>query len=290
MQHNMEHMNHIAAVAARDVAALEQKEATYQGSWKRRGGVGAWMMIVRKTDRLDGMLAEGGAFGFDIFKAIAAQTEYEHATYPAGREGTDGTVLAEVRDLRRYLLLVEAEMVARGAVHHGPPKVAPLPPPVGVEDTSLHGRAEQLEDGPRKGGRNDAANDPQRPPPPAPFAVQEPAPGAAPYQPAAYSVAKTDLDGVVGGTTPAESRAPWRVVVKGDPEKPESPRWAIVDRLLVQDHDSMAHLQQLRRGLNEVEYRETVAPWFQHFYKWDKSRTEWALQEQYGRWAATGHR
>jgi hypothetical protein len=36
--------------------------------------------------------------------------------------GTDGTVLAEVRDLRRYLLLVEAEMVARGVVEtDGPP-------------------------------------------------------------------------------------------------------------------------------------------------------------------------
>lgn len=30
--------------------------------------------------------------------------------------GTDGTVLAEVRDLRRYLLLVEAEMIARNVV------------------------------------------------------------------------------------------------------------------------------------------------------------------------------
>jgi hypothetical protein len=36
--------------------------------------------------------------------------------------GEDGSVLAEVRDLRRYLLLVEAEMVSRGAVSPGAPK------------------------------------------------------------------------------------------------------------------------------------------------------------------------
>lgn len=39
-------------------------------------------------------------------------------------KGDDGTVLAEIRDLRRYLILVEAEMVARGGVKY-PPLDAP---------------------------------------------------------------------------------------------------------------------------------------------------------------------
>jgi len=30
--------------------------------------------------------------------------------------GEDGTVLAEVRDLRRYLLMAEAEMIEQGAI------------------------------------------------------------------------------------------------------------------------------------------------------------------------------
>ena len=39
----------------------------------------------------------------------------------ADPSGADGTPLAEVRDLRRYLLLVEAEMMARGVVKTAPP-------------------------------------------------------------------------------------------------------------------------------------------------------------------------
>jgi hypothetical protein len=57
-------------------------------------------MVLRKVDRLEVMLKEDN---YDIFRSISNSGD-----------GDDGTVLAEVRDLRRYLLLVEAEMMARG--------------------------------------------------------------------------------------------------------------------------------------------------------------------------------
>ena len=97
---DMKHMDHLEAVAASDVATVRRKEATYQGSWKRRGGVGAFMMMARKWDRIEGLLAEREEETFrawDIFWMIGE-----------GPGGEDGTVLAEVRDLRCYLLLIEA--------------------------------------------------------------------------------------------------------------------------------------------------------------------------------------
>lgn len=102
---DMIHMDYINAVTADDLDELKRKEATYKGSWKKRGGIGAAMMILRKVDRLENMLEERA---YDIFDKI-------------DMSGADGTMLAEIRDLRRYLILVEAELQAR----HGP-KPVPL--------------------------------------------------------------------------------------------------------------------------------------------------------------------
>jgi hypothetical protein len=111
---DMIHMDYIDAVAAEDMRELKRKEQTYRGSWKRRGGVGAFMMLARKWDRLEGIVSALGRFGggdrdahpYDVFKWIEGQRG----------DGSDGMLLAEVRDLRRYLILVEAEMMARGVV------------------------------------------------------------------------------------------------------------------------------------------------------------------------------
>jgi hypothetical protein len=96
-------------VAVNDVIFLQEREKLYGSSWKKRGGVGAFMMLARKWDRLENILKEpvfrpgiGSAGSYDIFQFIHLN--------PAN-------VLDDVRDLRRYLLLVEAEMVHRGHVH-----------------------------------------------------------------------------------------------------------------------------------------------------------------------------
>jgi hypothetical protein len=97
-------MNYLSDLANLDVELLREKERTYKSSWKKRGGVGAFMMLARKWDRLESMLHDNNP-PYDIFAAIAADGS-----------GVDGTVLAEVRDLRRYLLLVESEMAAQGVL------------------------------------------------------------------------------------------------------------------------------------------------------------------------------
>lgn len=147
MDGNMRHMEKLEAVAASDVAVLRRKEATYQGSWKAAGGRSAWFMARRNLDRLlvmmrppgmvdgfsladlDDLIETHGRPGspeFDGDRTLdVSLLRYLRECYVAediflkiedDPSGRDGSVLAVVRDLRRYLLLVEAEMCARGEV------------------------------------------------------------------------------------------------------------------------------------------------------------------------------
>ena len=83
-----------------DYTSLCEAEKTYGNSWKKRGGVGAFMMLARKWDRIENLTQK---YDYDVFRTIE---EYPEAT----------GVIDDIRDLRRYLLLVEAEMVQIGHV------------------------------------------------------------------------------------------------------------------------------------------------------------------------------
>lgn len=90
-------------VAKQDVNGCLRGETEYERSWMKRGGVGAFFTLVRSMDRLDSLCSrqpEGGD-RYDIFL---------HCLQSDGDTG----VLNAVRDLRRYLLLVEAELVRQG--------------------------------------------------------------------------------------------------------------------------------------------------------------------------------
>lgn len=115
-----EYLDKLAEISSDDAKGLVMAQKSYGNSWKSRGGTGAFMMLARKWDRLEnrvsrkltvlgienGSAEEIKATPYDIFEHIAAD------------ERAEG-IIDDVRDLRRYLLLVEAEMVARGfdAVH-----------------------------------------------------------------------------------------------------------------------------------------------------------------------------
>lgn len=70
------------------------KGKVYGDSWKQRGGVGAFMMLARKWDRIENQCAKEG---YDIFKVLALDT------------GVDG-IKDDVKDLCNYLLLVLSEI------------------------------------------------------------------------------------------------------------------------------------------------------------------------------------
>ena len=81
-------------ISAEDWTSLDKAEQDYGDSWRKRGGVGAYMMLARKWDRIENQVVEKG---WDIFKSIEQDIR------------TEG-ILDDIKDLRRYLLLVEAHM------------------------------------------------------------------------------------------------------------------------------------------------------------------------------------
>ena len=85
MRHRLEE---IAMGDAREVAAKNQ---SYGESWCRRGGQQAFAVIWRKADRIEAIL-EQMSNGYDIFEAWSKNP---------------GDVVDDLRDLRRYLLLLE---------------------------------------------------------------------------------------------------------------------------------------------------------------------------------------
>lgn len=106
------YIDFLEQVVAKDVAGLRKAQRNYGDSWKKRGGVGAFMMLARKWDRLEKYLSElperlkdvGRADRYDIFRAAKEDKRAEG-------------VIDDIRDLRRYLTLVEAELLAMGFEH-----------------------------------------------------------------------------------------------------------------------------------------------------------------------------
>ena len=93
----------VKKVAYKDVEGLHTAEQSYGDSWKQRGGVGAFMMLARKWDRLEKQTKK---FKWDIFQA-------------AHEDKRDEGIIDDIRDLRRYLLLVEAEITRMNEHIHG---------------------------------------------------------------------------------------------------------------------------------------------------------------------------
>lgn len=88
-------------IAEQDVEGLVEAEREYGESWCKRGGPGAFMNLGRKWDRLEEMLKKRN---YDILNVILEEIGDGSAV------GQD-KVLDTVRDLRRYLALVEAKVM-----------------------------------------------------------------------------------------------------------------------------------------------------------------------------------
>lgn len=84
-------------IASGDVDELICKGREYGDSWKRRGGIGAFMMLARKWDRIENLLSQPREHHdrYDILQAMIASDS--------------SGVADDVGDLRRYLFLVETE-------------------------------------------------------------------------------------------------------------------------------------------------------------------------------------
>jgi len=98
----MSYQQNLDQVAASDVEGLKKAQKSYGDSWMKRGGVGAFMMLARKWDRLEvAMTKPGEADQYDLFGRTLADPRSEG-------------IIDDIRDLRRYLLLVEAQLIELG--------------------------------------------------------------------------------------------------------------------------------------------------------------------------------
>lgn len=97
---NENHLQHITPIAQEDAAGLLKAHESYGNSWKKRGGVGAYIIMIRKFDRMELTCKK---FGWDIFEAVKQDQRAEG-------------IIDDIRDLRRYLNLIEAELRNRGTV------------------------------------------------------------------------------------------------------------------------------------------------------------------------------
>ena len=85
-------------ISAEDWTSLDRAEEDYGDSWRKRGGIGAFMMLARNWDRIEKQVFD---YTYDIFLAL------EEDRRPEG-------LMDDIKDLRRYLLLVEAHMRTKG--------------------------------------------------------------------------------------------------------------------------------------------------------------------------------
>ena len=98
-----ENITIVHKLASLGVVSLAKSEKSYGNSWKQRGGVGAFMMLARKWDRIENQVK---AHKYDVFEAVTANPD---------KTG----IIDDIRDLRRYLLLVESELIRTGVLEDG---------------------------------------------------------------------------------------------------------------------------------------------------------------------------
>lgn len=85
-------------ISAEDWTSLDRAEEDYGDSWRKRGGIGAFMMLARKWDRIEKQVFD---YTYDIFLALE-------------EDQRDEGLMDDIKDLRRYLLLVEAHIRTKG--------------------------------------------------------------------------------------------------------------------------------------------------------------------------------
>lgn len=86
------HLEFIEPIAKEDAAGLLKAHESYGDSWKKRGGIGAYMGMIRKFDRMEHQVER---YGYDVVKAVEADQR------PEG-------LIDDIRDARRYLMLIES--------------------------------------------------------------------------------------------------------------------------------------------------------------------------------------
>lgn len=102
---NMDHLKFLEPIASGLVKILHQKEREYKGSWKKRGGVGAFFVAIRKADALEEIVRKND---YDVFSMLGASGS--------------ASIEDQLEDLAGYCLLILAERAALRSYRPGTPE------------------------------------------------------------------------------------------------------------------------------------------------------------------------
>ena len=107
----MSYSDRLKDIALDDAEVLKDKDAQYGGSWLKRGGIGAFMMAARKWDRLETSMTTTVILDIPVGMGEMLHTadKWDIITRAVVDEREEG-LLDDIGDLRRYLLLIEAEI------------------------------------------------------------------------------------------------------------------------------------------------------------------------------------
>lgn len=97
------HLKFIEEIAQEDASGLIKAHRSYGDSWKKRGGIGAYLIMIRKFDRMERAAEK---VDYDIVQAVRDDPR------------TEG-VIDDIRDARRYLMLIESWLRELGLVKSG---------------------------------------------------------------------------------------------------------------------------------------------------------------------------
>lgn len=96
----MSYLDHLDSIATEDAEGLREAHKSYGTSCLKRGGIGLFMMLARKWDRLENSLSNFDS-KYDLFEMLRRDKRAEG-------------IIDDIRDLRRYLMIVEAEARNQG--------------------------------------------------------------------------------------------------------------------------------------------------------------------------------
>ena len=111
----LEYLTYLRDISLNDTTGLIEAQRSYGNSWKKRGGVGSFMQLARKWDRLEvrmariPVLAEDS--GLEFTDGLLSGDRFDIFQHLIADDRAEG-VIDDIRDLRRYLLLMEAEAQA----------------------------------------------------------------------------------------------------------------------------------------------------------------------------------
>ena len=107
-------LSYLSEIGNEDAAGLVEAQKQYGNSWKKRGGIGVFMMLARKWDRFEQRVQEAPRFSHgEEIDPLPDGDRFDILAHLAADDRVEG-LIDDIRDLRRYLTLVEAEARAMG--------------------------------------------------------------------------------------------------------------------------------------------------------------------------------